>query len=153
MERLLFIICVLLFGAIIGCVIYFIKNNKKRVMGVILIIFTVVIVILGFGGYYYYKVYEGDKYIRITEDNKSIEIKLKNHQDYYGHSFYSFSSEKEQDEILEELKQNGYDAHYDENTKNIVIKYNNIKFEIKSEGKEKVLFKDRYYYMFINQEK
>ena len=44
MERLLFIICVLLFGAIIGCVIYFIKNNKKKVMGVILIIFTVVII-------------------------------------------------------------------------------------------------------------
>lgn len=152
MERSLFIICILLFGAIIGCVIYFVKNNKK-IIGIILIILTGVIVILGFAGYYFYKVYEGDKYIRITEDNKLIEIKLKNHQDYYGHSFYRFSSEKEQDEILEELKQNGYDAHYDENSKNIVIKYNNIKFEIKSEGKEKVLFKDRYYYMFINQEK
>lgn len=152
MERSLFIICILLFGAIIGCVIYFVKNNKK-IIGIILIILTGVIVILGFAGYYFYKVYEGDKYIRITEDNKLIEIKLKNHQDYYGHSFYRFSSEKEQDEILEELKQNGYDAHYDENSKNIVIKYNNIKFEIKSEGKEKVLFKDRYYYMLINQEK
>lgn len=147
MERLLFIICILLFGAIIGCVIYFVKNNKK-IIGIILIILTGVIVILGFAGYYFYKVYEGDKYIRITEDNKSIEIKLKNHQDYYGHSFYRFSSEKEQDEILEELKQNGYDAHYDENSKNIVIKYNNINFEIKSEGKEKVLFKDKYTYFF-----
>ena len=147
MERLLFIICILLFGAIIGCVIYFVKNNKK-IIGIILIILTGVIVILGFAGYYFYKVYEGDKYIRITEDNKSIEIKLKNHQDYYGHSFYRLSSEKEQDEILEELKQNGYDAHYDENSKNIVIKYNNINFEIKSEGKEKVLFKDKYTYFF-----
>ena len=152
MERSLFVICILLFGAIIGCVIYFVKNNKK-IIGIILIILTGVIVILGFAGYYFYKVYEGDEYIRITEDNKLIEIKLKNHQDYYGHSFYRFSSEKKQDEILEELKQNWYDAHYDENSKNIVIKYNNIKFEIKSEGKEKVLFKDRYYYMFINQEK
>ena len=51
--------------------------------------------------------------------------------------------------MLKELKENGYNAYYDEDTKKILIEYENDTFEIKKEKSEKLLFVNRYSYFFL----
>lgn len=65
--------------------------------------------------------------------------------------FYRFSSFNSENEIIKELKQNGYDAHYNQDDKKIIISYQNDIFEIKMEEKEKNLFRNHYNYIFSRQ--
>ena len=68
-----------------------------------------------------------------------------------GYKFYRFSSFNSENEIIKELKQNGYDAHYNQDDKKIIISYQNDIFEIKMEEKEKNLFRNHYNYIFSRQ--
>lgn len=84
----------------------------------------------------------------VNENNQEVSIKLKNHKDYFGYKFYRFSSFDSEESVLKELKENGYNAYYDEDTKKILIEYENDTFEIKKEKSEKLLFVNRYSYIF-----
>jgi hypothetical protein len=84
----------------------------------------------------------------VNENNQEVSIKLKNHKDYFGYKFYRFSSFDSEESVLKELKENGYNAYYDEGTKKILIDYENDTFEIKMETSEKLLFVNRYSYIF-----
>lgn len=122
-----------------------IKNKKVVLISVFLII------LVGIMGIVFIKISNNEQYIRVNENNQEVSIKLKNHKEYYGYKFYRFSSFNSENEIIKELKQNGYDTHYNQDDKKIIISYQNDIFEIKMEEKEKNLFRNHYNYIFSRQ--
>lgn len=122
-------------------------KNKKRIV----LISTIVIILIGFMSVIFIKFSNNEEYIKINENNKEVSIKLKNHKEYYGYKFYRFSSFNSENEVIKELKKNGYDAYYNQEAKNIIINYENNIFEIKMEEKEKLLSINRYNYIFSRQ--
>lgn len=123
-------------------------QNKKRL---VLVLMTVII-IAGFIGIGYIKFANNENYLRVNENNQEVSIKLKNHKEYYGRKFYRFSSFNSENGIIKELKENGYDAYYDQTAKKIIINYGNDIFEITMEENEKMLIINRYNYIFLKQE-
>ncbi len=123
-----------------------IKNKKNAVL-----ISVFLIILVGIMGIVFIKFYNNEQYIKVNDNNQEVSIKLKNHKEYYGYKFYRFSSFNSENEIIKELKQNGYDAHYNQDDKKIIISYQNDIFEIKMEEKEKNLFRNHYNYIFSRQ--
>ena len=123
-----------------------IKNKKNAVL-----ISVFLIILVGIMGIVFIKFYNNEQYIKVNDNNQEVSIKLKNHKEYYGYKFYRFSSFNSENEIIKELKQNGYDAHYNQDDKKIIISYQNNIFEIKMEEKEKILFRNHYNYIFSRQ--
>ena len=121
-------------------------HNKK----ILVIVLMLLIIIAGFIGYI--KFADNENYLRVNENNQEVSIKLKNHKEYYGHKFYRFSSFNSENEIIKELKENGYEAYYDQTAGKIIINYENSIFEIRMEEKEKLLIINRYNYVFLQQE-
>ena len=139
-------ICLALIAMIVIILICFIvkkvTKNKKRPISILLIIIGVIVVsAVGIG----FVKFSNDV---VNENNQEVSIKLKNHKDYFGYKFYRFSSFDSEESVLKELKENGYNAYYDEDTKKILIEYENDTFEIKKEKSEKLLFVNRYSYIF-----
>lgn len=123
-----------------------VTKNKKRPISILLIIIGVIVVsAVGIG---FVKFSNDEQYVVVNENNQEVSIKLKNHKDYFGYKFYRFSSFDSEESVLKELKENGYNAYYDEDTKKILIEYENDTFEIKKEKSEKLLFVNRYSYIF-----
>lgn len=123
-----------------------IKNKKNAVL-----ISVFLIILVGIMSIVFIKFSNNEQYIKVNENNQEVSIKLKNHKEYYGHKFYRFSSFNSENEVIKELKKNGYDAYYNQEAKNIIINYENNIFEIKMEEKEKLLSINRYNYIFSRQ--
>ena len=143
-------ICLALIAMIVIILICFIvkkvTKNKKRPISILLIIIGVIVVsAVGIG---FVKFSNDEQYVVVNENNQEVSIKLKNHKDYFWYKFYRFSSFDSEESVLKELKENGYNAYYDEDTKKILIEYENDTFEIKKEKSEKLLFVNRYSYIF-----
>lgn len=143
-------ICLALIALIVIILICFIvkkvTKNKKRPISILLIIIGVIVVsAVGIG---FVKFSNDEQYVVVNENNQEVSIKLKNHKDCFGYKFYRFSSFDSEESVLKELKENGYNAYYDEDTKKILIEYENDTFEIKKEKSEKLLFVNRYSYFF-----
>ncbi|MEE0715144.1 MAG: hypothetical protein UCH84_00925 [Eubacterium sp.] len=140
-------ICLALIAIILICfIVKKVTKNKKRPISILLIIIGVIVVsAVGIG---FVKFSNDEQYVVVNENNQEVSIKLKNHKDYLGYKFYRFSSFDSEESVLKELKENGYNAYYDEDTKKILIEYKNDTFEIKKEKSEKLLFVNRYSYIF-----
>ena len=141
-------ICLALIAMIVIILICFIvkkvTKNKKRPISILLIIIGVIVVsAVGIG---FVKFSNDEQYVVVNENNQEVSIKLKNHKDYFGYKFYRFSSFDSEESVLKELKDKT--INYDEDTKKILIEYENDTFEIKKEKSEKLLFVNRYSYIF-----
>ena len=138
----IFIIIILIFS--IGVKI---RNNKKSIV----LISIFIILLVSIVGSFYIMFSNNEQYIKINENNREVSIKLKNHKEYYGYKFYRFSSFNSESEIIKELKKNGYDSYYNQESKSIIINYQNNVFEIRMEKKEELLSRNRYNYIFLRQ--
>lgn len=140
-------ICLVLIAIILICfIVKKVTKNKKRPISILLIIIGVIVV--SAVGICFVKFSNDEQYVVVNENNQEVSIKLKNHKDYLGYKFYRFSSFDSEESVLKELKENGYNAYYDEDTKKILIEYKNDTFEIKKEKSEKMVFVNRYSYIF-----
>ena len=144
----IYLVLIVILALILICFmgIKVVKNKKRAVF-----ILVALILLIGLMSIAYLKFSNNEQYIKVHENNREVLIKLKNHKEYYGYNFYSFSSFNSEKEVVKELKDNGYDADYNQDTKTIMIDYENNVFEIKMEEKEKLLFINRYNYIFSQQ--
>ena len=96
---------------------------------------------------------EKEEYIQIVNKNDElIKVQLENRKEYYGHSFYRFSTSLSEEDILESIQDSYSSAYYDEKQKKIIFDCDGISYMIVKEKEESWLWNKKYSYLFSENE-